>query len=168
MSLLELLQQMRKAARSRDLVERLRTLWIGGLLGERLERCSDHEVGDLLSSVQDGLGIFSPDFAICEHAKQRLLRSKLKTGQSNWQLVRDEGIELLKTEAVLFRFGFPHLLLPFQRDRFASRSFLVPNADDAKECLLRTGFLNMPNDEAVLVDPHTNRSIRLVDGAQEN
>lgn len=71
-SIRELFQYQRKLARSHDLVERLSILWIGVLLGERLEGCSNHEIGDLLSLVQDGLGIFSAEFAVCEYAKRRL------------------------------------------------------------------------------------------------
>jgi len=42
-------------------------------LRHRLESCTDYEVANLLSLVQGGLGLFSPDFAVCEHAKRRLL-----------------------------------------------------------------------------------------------
>ena len=73
----ELFQYQRRLARSLDLFERLRTLWIAAQLAERLERCSDHEIGDLLLLVQDGLGIFSPEFAVCEQAKRRLQRRHL-------------------------------------------------------------------------------------------
>lgn len=68
----DLFEAQRRLAGSPNLIERLSTLWAGALLGERLARCSDHEIGDLLSLVQDGLGLFSPDFAVCEHAKRRL------------------------------------------------------------------------------------------------
>jgi len=68
----ELFRYQQRLARSHDLLERLRTLWIGALLGERLERCSDYEIGDLLSLVQDRFGIFSAEFAVCEHARRRL------------------------------------------------------------------------------------------------
>ena len=68
----ELFSQQRKLARSHDFAQRFRTLWIGALLGERMTRCSDPEIGNLLSLVQDGLGLFTPDFAVCEHAKRRL------------------------------------------------------------------------------------------------
>jgi hypothetical protein len=70
----ELFSQQRKLARSHDFAERFQTLWIGALLDERMTRCSDPEIGNLLSLVQDGLGLFSPDFAVCEHAKRRLQR----------------------------------------------------------------------------------------------
>jgi len=68
----ELFRYQQRLARSHDVLERLRTLWTGALLGERLERCSDYEIGDLLSLVQDGLGIFSAEFVVCEFARRRL------------------------------------------------------------------------------------------------
>ncbi len=79
LSVEELFEYQRKLAVSHDLLERLRTLWVGALLGERLERCTDHEIGDLLSLVQDGLGIFSAEFAVCEYARRRL------QGRHSWR-----------------------------------------------------------------------------------
>ncbi len=74
LSVEELFENQRKLAGSHNLIERLKTLWIGAELRERLEWCSDQKIGDLLSLVQDGLGIFSAEFAVCEHAKRRLQR----------------------------------------------------------------------------------------------
>ena len=70
----ESFEYQRRLAGSGHLIERLKTLWIGAQLKERLEWCSDHEIGNLLSLVQDGLGFFSAEFAVCEHAKRRLQR----------------------------------------------------------------------------------------------
>ena len=167
LSVWELFRYQRRVAESHDLNERLKTLWIGALLGERLTGCSDHEVGNLLSVVQDGLGLFGPDFAVCEHAKRRLLRSSSKARKEDWQTVRDAGIELLNAEAALFRSGIPHMLLPFQRDRFASNAFLVPLVVDARACLLRAGFRSVPQTVAMLVDSETNRAVRLIEAGRE-
>jgi hypothetical protein len=163
----ELFEYQRRLAESHDLNERLKTLWIGALLGERLERCSDRQIGDLLSMVQDGLGIFSPEYLVCEHGKRRLLRSTLTTGHENWQMVRDEGLELLNAETALFRAGIPHMLLPFQRDRFASNVFYVPSARRARECLLREGFRSVLHTDAALLDSQTNRAVRLIEVGRE-
>ncbi len=73
-SVRELFEYQRKLAGSHDLLERLKVLWVAAQLAERLAWCSDHEVGDLLSLVQDGFGIFSAEFAVCEHARRRLQR----------------------------------------------------------------------------------------------
>jgi hypothetical protein len=162
-SLPKLFDQQRRLAGSHDLLERIRTLWIGALLGERLERCSDHEIGDLLSLVQDGLGLFSPDFAVCEHAKRRMLKSSARIPERDWQVIREAGVELLNVEAGLFRADIPHILLPFQRDRFASDGFLVPSAAEARACLLRQGFRSVPQKDTVLTDSQTNRTIRLIE-----
>ncbi len=72
LSVEELFEHHRKLAGSHDLLERLKVLWVAAQLRGRLEWCSDHEVGDLLSMVQDGFGIFSAEFAVCEHARRRL------------------------------------------------------------------------------------------------
>lgn len=77
LSVEELFEYQRKLAGSHNLIERLKTLWIGAELRERLEWCSDQEIGELLSRVQDGLGIFSAEYSVCEHAKRRLQRRHL-------------------------------------------------------------------------------------------
>ena len=158
-----LFEHLRKLAESRILLERLKTLWIGAQLSERLERCSDHEVANLLALMQDGLGIFTPEFTVCEEAKRRLLLSSSKTAQANRRTVRDAGAELLNAEAALYRAGLPHMLLPFQRDRFASNVFYVPDAAEARACLPRNGFRRARNFDAALLDYRTGRQIRLVE-----
>lgn len=163
LSVEELVEHMRKLARSPILLERLKTLWLGARLSECLESCSDHEVGELISLVQDRLGIFTPEFAVCEHARRRLFRSSPKPRVENWLMVRDAGAELLNAEAALFRSGIPHMLLPFQTNRFASNVFYVPNAAEAKTCLLRHGFLRVQHHDTTLLDSQTNREIRLVE-----
>jgi hypothetical protein len=78
LSATELFQYLRELAKSHDVAERLRTLWIVASFCERLERCSDGQIGDLLSMVQERMAIFSPEFAVCEQAKHRLQRSSSK------------------------------------------------------------------------------------------
>ncbi len=70
----ELFEYHRKVAGSHDLLERLKVLWVAAQLRERLELCSDHEIGDLLSLVRDVFGLFSPEYAVCEFARRRLQR----------------------------------------------------------------------------------------------
>ena len=137
------------------------------LLGERLAKCSVRQIGDLLSVVQDGLGLFSPDFAVCEHAKRRLLRSSAKKAERDWRVIRDAGVELLNADAALFRSGIPHMLLPFQRDRFLSNVFYVPSAAEARACLLQRGFRSVPQADALLLGSETNRTFRLVEATRE-
>jgi hypothetical protein len=75
LSVEELFEHLRKLAKSHDIAERLRILWIAAAFGERLEGCSDGQIGDLLSMVQERMSLFSPDYSVCEHAKRRLQRS---------------------------------------------------------------------------------------------
>jgi hypothetical protein len=132
------------------------------MLRQRLELFSDHQIGYLLSAVQDNLELFGPDFAVCEHAKRRLFKSSARIPERDWRVIRDAGVELLNAEAALYRAGIPHMLLPFQRDRFGSKAFLVPRLIDARASLLRVGFRSDTQTDAVLVDSQTNRTIRLV------
>jgi len=163
LSVHQLFEHIRKLARSPILFDRLETLWAAAQLGEHLESCSDHEIANLLLLVQDSLGIFGPEFAVCEQAKSRLLRSSATGRNENWQTIRDAGTELLNAEAALFRSGIPHLLLPFQRDRFASNVFYVPNAAEARACLLRQGFRTVECSDGAFMDSQTSREIRLVE-----
>jgi hypothetical protein len=82
-------------------------------------------------------------------------------------MVCDEGLELLNAETALFRAGIPHMLLPFQRDRFSSNVFYVPSARRARECLLREGFRNVLHTDAALLDSQTNRAVRLIEVGRE-
>jgi hypothetical protein len=77
LSVKELFEHQKKLAGSHDLLERLKVLWVAAQLRERLEWCSDHEIGDLLSLVQDVFGLFSAEYSVCEHAKRRLQRRNL-------------------------------------------------------------------------------------------
>jgi len=76
-SVRELFEYQRKLAGSHDLLERLKVLWVAAQLRERLERCSDDEIGELLSLVRDVFGLFSPEYAVCEFTRRRLQRWNL-------------------------------------------------------------------------------------------
>jgi hypothetical protein len=78
LSVEELFRCLRKLAKSHDIAERLRTLWFAAAFGVRLEGCSDGQIGDLLSVVQERMSLFSPDYSVCEQAKHRLQRSSSK------------------------------------------------------------------------------------------
>ena len=77
----------------------------------------------------------------------------------------DEGDHLLDAESALFWGRIPHLLLPFQRDRFASDTFIVPSVAEATHCLCQAGFRQSPRSASFLIDCETNRPIRLVEEA---
>jgi hypothetical protein len=57
----------------------------------------------------------------------------------------------------------PHLLLPFQRDKFASNLFMVPSVAEAKEHLCRAGFRVSSSFPSMLIDRETRRPIRLIE-----
>ncbi len=78
LSTAELFEFLRKLAQSPDASERLRILWIAAAFGERLERCSNAQIGELLVKVQERMSLFSADYSVCEHAKRRLKRSSSK------------------------------------------------------------------------------------------
>jgi hypothetical protein len=73
---------------------------------------------------------------------------------------RGEGEHILHAESALYWARIPHLLLPFQRDKFASNTFMVPCASEARDCLRQAGFRETPRSPTVLVDIQTGRSIR--------
>ena len=69
----DLIHDQRRLAASPQLAERFRTLWIAATLDKRLRECTDREIGHLLLVVQNRFHIFEPEFAICHHAKRRLM-----------------------------------------------------------------------------------------------
>jgi hypothetical protein len=63
----------------------------------------------------------------------------------------EEGAHVLCAEEVLYRAGVPHILLPVQRDRFASNVFMVPGLLRAKIALCRGGFKQALPSHTVLI-----------------
>jgi hypothetical protein len=52
------------------------TLFLAGVLNERLARLTDRQVGQLMFDyVWNSLGVLAPETTICQHATQRLFRS---------------------------------------------------------------------------------------------
>jgi hypothetical protein len=75
-----LIHQQRMLLASPDLLKRFGVLWIAATLDNRLKECTDREIGELLSLTLDRFHIFEPEFALCHHARQRLL---LRTKKEN-------------------------------------------------------------------------------------
>ena len=88
LSTVELFEFLRKLAKSHDVSERLRILWIAAAFGERLERCSDAQIGDLLSKEQERMSVFSAEYSVCEQAKRRLQRYFPKMNRILWRLLK--------------------------------------------------------------------------------
>ena len=64
---------------------------------------------------------------------ERLHRSDMRRGQRRRRTrVGEEGAHVIRAEEVLYSAGVPHILLPVQRDRFASNVFMVPRLLKAK------------------------------------
>ena len=66
----------------------------------------------------------------------------------------------MHAESALYRGGIPHLLLPFQMNRFASNVFMVSNIAEARACLLEAGFRETSRCPSVLIR-RTRQTIRL-------
>ena len=69
----------------------------------------------------------------------------------------------MHAEAALYRARIPHLLLPFQRDKFASNVFMVPSVAEARDCLCQAGFRKARRSYSLLIDRETNRPIRIME-----
>jgi len=74
-----------------------------------------------------------------------------------------EGEHILHAESALYWARIPHLLLPFQRNKFASSTFILPCAAEAKDCLRQAGFREALGSPSLLIDRETRRPIRIVE-----
>jgi hypothetical protein len=162
----ELMAEQRARARSGNFAERFAAaLVIPGVLAGRLRQLSDFRLGWLLEhEVCSNLSVLAPELTVCMEAADRLLRGrpfKLMPRRRSIASRRGEGEHILHAESALYWARIPHLLLPFQRDRFASSTFMVPCVPEAKDCLRRAGFRETPRSPTVLIDVQTGRSIRL-------
>ena len=70
---------------------------------------------------------------------------------------------MIHAEDVLYSAGIPHILLPVQRDRFSSNTFMVPSLTKAKIALCRGGFRQALPSSTVLVHVRSGRAIRLIE-----
>jgi hypothetical protein len=116
-----------------------------------------------MTVAQERLPIFEAEFAVVEHARRRLVGSgqlNLLPEEEDWEAVRDEGAHILNAETALYRGGVPHLLLPFQRNRFQSDVFMVPDLLEARACLIAAGFRQ--ETETTCLDAKTGRLVRLI------
>src|SRR5579862_5885356 len=141
----ELMAEQRTRARSGKVAERFAaSLVIPGVLAGRLRQLSDFRLGWLLEhEVCSNLSVLAPELTVCMEAADRLLRHraiKLMSRRRSIAARHDEGEHLLHAESALYRARIPHLLLPFQRDRFASNVFMVPRVAEAREYLRQAGF----------------------------
>ena len=161
----DLMAEQRTRARSGNVAERFAAaLVIPGVLAGRLRQLSDFRLGWLLEhEVCSNLSVLAPELTVCMEAADRLLRHraiKLIPRRRSIAWRHGEGEHILHAESALYWARIPHLLLPFQRDKFASNVFMVPCVAEARECLCHAGFRETPRSPTVLVDIQTGRSIR--------
>ena len=161
----ELMAEQRTRARSGNVAERFAAaLVIPGVLAGRLRQLNDFRLGWLLEhEVCSNLSVLAPELTVCMEAADRLLRHRAikLIPRRRSRASDDEGEHLLHAESALYWARIPHLLLPFQRDRFASNTFMVPCVAEARDRLCQAGFRETPGSPTVLIDIQTRRSIRL-------
>ena len=166
MTIPELMEEQRARVRSSVLAERFAAaLLLSGALAGRLRDLGDSELGQVLDrEVCSNLSLLAPELTVCMEAADRLCRDREDEPfqrRLSSELKHDDGEHLLRAESALYQGRIPHLLLPFQRNRFASDTYMVPSAAEARRCLCRAGFLEIPRSPTVLIDTQTRRLIRL-------
>lgn len=88
---------------------------------------------------------------------------KARRARQGLAQTKSQGEHLLHAESALYRAGIPHLLIPFQRDKFASNVFVVPSVPDAQHALIRAGFRHSNNAPSLLIDLETGSPIQVVE-----
>jgi hypothetical protein len=162
------MQEQRTRVRSSVPAERFAAaLLISGVLAGRLRELDDLGLGQILDSeVCSNLSVLAPELTVCMEVADRLCRHRadnpVQRGRSP-EMKQDDGEHLLHAESALYWACIPHLLLPFQRDRFASNAFMVPSVAEARRCLCQAGFRESPGFPSLLIDCETNRPIHLVE-----
>lgn len=168
MTIKELMQEQRRQACSSDPAQRFAAaLLIPAELSKRIRLLTNAQVGRLMErEVCSTMNLLAPELTVCIEAAERLQRLRTDrrgAARSRASFHQNQGDHLLHAEAALYHAGMPHLLLPFQRDKFASNVFMVPSLPDAHHALCRAGFRTSTNSPSLLIDLETNRPIRLVE-----
>ena len=131
-----------------------------------MHQLGDHQVGRLLEDeVCSSLSVLAHELTVCMEPAERLCNRQAVrfVVRRRSRALQNEGEHLLHAEAALYRGRIPHPLLPFQRNRFASNTFMVPCAAEARDCLCHAGFRETRRSPSLLIDRETSRRIRLVD-----
>jgi hypothetical protein len=148
----QLIQEQRTRIHSGNPAERFAAaLLIPAVLSKRLRLLDDRQIGQLLANeVWSNLNLLAPESTICLAAADRLRRHGDCSPERKGFGIRRRARRSWAAE-----------LLPFQRNKFASNTFMVPSVDEAKACLCHAGFREIPRFPSLLVDIQTGRSIRL-------
>jgi hypothetical protein len=86
-----------------------------------------------------------------------------RAGRRRRARMGEDGAHIIRAEEVLYSAGVPHILLPVQRDRFASNVIMVPSLLKAKIALCRGGFKQVLPSHTVMVHIRSGRAIRLME-----
>lgn len=161
------MEEQRTRARSGNVAEKFAAaLLFPGVLRERLHQLSDIQFSRVLDhEVCSNLGVLAPELTVCMEAVERLQRRR-DIGLPRRRFIgtrHDEGEHILHAESALYWSRIPYLLLPFQRDKFASNTFMVPSTGAAKECLLQAGFRQTLGSPSLLIHRETRRPIRILE-----
>jgi hypothetical protein len=167
----ELMEEQRARVRSSVPAERFAAaLLLSGVLAGRLRELDDFQLGQVFDrEVCSNLRVLAPELTVCMEAADRLCRrgaDKTLRPRRSQATKHDDEDHLLHAESALYWGRIPHLLLPFQKDRFASNTLMVPSVAEAIRCLCLAGFRENPRSPSLLIDCETKRTIRLLEEAR--
>src|SRR5208282_1402338 len=161
------MEEQRRRGCSSDPVERFAAaLLLPAELSRRLRLLSDFQIAILLEhEVCSNMSLLAPEAPICVEAALRLQRLPelnhrrvTKAARSSRQ---SQGEHIMHAEAALYRADIPNLLLPFQKDRFASSTFFVKDVEQARTCLLQAHFREVSRCATALIHSQTRQAIHL-------
>ena len=167
MTIRETIAEQRRRSHSENPAERFAAgLLLSGVLRDRLRELTDFRLGQVLDrEVCSNLSVLAPELTVCMAAAERLCRRRavrvVARGRS--RSLSNDGEHILHAESALYWARIPHLLLPFQRDRFASYTFMVPSVAEARQYLCHAGFREARRSPSLLIDYETKRPIRLLE-----
>jgi hypothetical protein len=165
MTIRELMDEQRKRVRSGNPAERFAAaLLIPAELSRRLRLLADFQVGRLLDDeVCPNMSLLAPEATVCAEAAHRLRRPMLSATHARRlrAMTAEEGEHIRQAEVALYRAGIPNLLLPFQKDRFASSTFFVKDVEQARTCLVQAGFREVSRCATALIHSQTRQAIHL-------
>ena len=158
------MKEQRRQVCSSDPAERFAAaLLIPAELSRRLRFLTNVQVGRLLEyEVCSTMSLLAPELTVCIEAAERLRRMQWRAGRKyRSDSSALDGEHILHAEVALYRAGIPYLLLPFRRDRFASNTFFLKDAEQARTFLLEAGFRQSSRSSVSLIDGQTRRPIHL-------
>jgi hypothetical protein len=150
---LALIRQQRKLAAFPNPLIRALTLLVTTKFDQQLSGCTDHGVANM-TVAQERLPILEPEFAVCEHARQRLVGSMQAS-------LLDE-VHLLKAEVGLISSQLSAFVAPFSAQPIRQRFVYGAGVRKARTALMTAGFREHQWLKSLLVDADTDLPIRLI------